>query len=197
MHPDHTGGLVPLIFYRNILRIVSKLTIYGPTNLKKYLMDSYKHQGLNLKFELEIHNIENHENIELENGITVSSVEFIHKIPCLGYKFKDEKKSVLFITDSLPCDNVIKFAKNCTHFIHEATFTGEHKDLALETKHTTISQAIEIGKKANVKQIYLTHFSPRISDEEITKLENEFEFMGLNNKKNYNLITSPTPISFL
>ena len=89
MHPDHAGGLVPLIFYRNILRIESKLTIYGPPNLKKYLMDSFKHQGLNLKFELEIHNIENHENIELENGITVSSVELIHKIPCLGYKFKD------------------------------------------------------------------------------------------------------------
>ena len=95
---------------------------------------------------------------------------------------KIKKKSVVFITDSLPCDNVIKFAKNCTHFIHEATFTDEHKDLALETKHTTISQAIEIGKKANVKQIYLTHFSPRISDEEIIKLEKKFEFMGLNNK---------------
>ena len=53
--------------------------------------------------------------------------------------------------------------------------------LASKTKHTTINQAIELGDKANVKQIYLTHFSPRIKDSELKILEKKYNFISLNN----------------
>ena len=113
MHPDHTGGLVPLIFYRNILRIEPKLTIYGPPNLKEYLMDSFKHQGLNLKFDLDIHNIDNHEILELENDISVSSIELEHKIPCWGYKFRDKNNSLVFIEEVTSTPLSIKKGLGC------------------------------------------------------------------------------------
>ena len=55
----------------------------------------------------------------------------------------------------------------------------EHAELAKETKHTTFNQAIELGKKAEAKQIYLTHFSPRIEDKEIEELEYKYNFISL------------------
>jgi len=179
MHPDHTAGLIPLIFYRNILRIEHKLIIYGPSNLKDLLLTSLKHQGVNLKFELEILSIEDNNAISLENNIEINSIQLEHKLPCWGYRIQDENQSIIFITDTLPLDEIINFSKNTDHFIHEATFTDNHTELALETKHTTFTQAIELGKKAKSKQIYLTHFSPRIEDDDLIKLENELGFINL------------------
>jgi ribonuclease Z len=182
MHPDHTSGLIPLIFYRNILRIEQKLIIYGPPNLKEFIFDSLKHQGVNLKFELEILSVDDLNAISLDNNIEINSIQLEHKVPCWGYRINDENQTIVFITDTLPLEKTIKFSKNADHFIHEATFTDNHAELSLETKHTTFSQAIELGNNANVKNIYLTHFSPRIEDEELIKLENDLGFINLYSK---------------
>ena len=179
MHPDHTGGLIPLIFYRNILRIEPPLILYGPSNLEEYVIDSCKHQGINLKFDIEFNSIEEMPEFTLDDDIFVKTVELEHKVKCFGYKIEDETNSIAFMTDTLPTNKTIEFAFNVGHFIHEATFTEEHAELAKESKHTTFNQAIELGKKAGAKQIYLTHFSPRIEDEEIEELEYKFNFISL------------------
>jgi len=179
MHPDHTGGLIPLIFYRNILRIEPPLILYGPSNLEEYVMDSCKHQGINLKFDIEFNSIEELPEFTLDDDIFVKTVELEHKVKCFGYRIEDESTSMAFMTDTLPTNKTIEFAFNVDHFIHEATFTEEHAELAKESKHTTFNQAIELGIKAEAKQIYLTHFSPRIEDEEIAELEYKYNFISL------------------
>ena len=45
--------------------------------------------------------------------------------------------------------------------IHEATFGEGLEADALLKKHTTTSQAIEVGKLSNAWRTVLTHFSPR------------------------------------
>ena len=179
MHPDHTGGLIPLIFYRNILRIEPPLIIYGPANLKEYIKQSLFHQGVNLKFEIEFYSIEESPEFTLDDGIFIKTVELEHKVKCFGYKIEDGSNSIAFMTDTLPTNKTIELAFNVDHFVHEATFTEEHAELAVESKHTTFIQAIELGKKAKAKQIYLTHFSPRIKDDEIEKLEYKYNFISL------------------
>jgi ribonuclease Z len=188
MHPDHTAGLIPLIFYRNILRIEPKLTIIGPPNLKEYLLQSFQLQGINLKFELEILSINENPKLNLDNEIKVNSIELEHKVPCWGYRIEDSLNSIVFITDTLPLLSSIEFSKEASHFIHEATFTDEQIELAIETKHTTFSQAVEIGQLAQVKNIYLTHFSPRISDEELKILEKKINFIGLHTRDKIELV---------
>ena len=91
MHPDHTSGLIPLIFYRNILRIEPKLTIYGPPYLEEYVLQSLQYQAVNLKFELEILSIENYPKINLENNILAKTTHLKHKIPCWGFRVEDEE----------------------------------------------------------------------------------------------------------
>ena len=180
MHPDHTAGLIPLIFYRNILRIESDLTIYGPPILEKYIEQSLSLQGINLKFNINFNSVKNNMAFDLNDRLSVNTIKLEHKILCFGYRINDGVNSIVFITDSLPIKETIQFSLKANHFIHEATFTDDNKLLASETKHTTINQAIVLGNKANVKQIYLTHFSPRIKDDEIKILENKYNFISLN-----------------
>jgi ribonuclease Z len=68
---------------------------------------------------------------------------------------------MIYSGDTLPCTNLMNYAQNCRVLIHEATLQdGMEKD-ALMKKHTTVSQAIDIGVKCNVWRTILTHFSPR------------------------------------
>ena len=51
--------------------------------------------------------------------------------------------------------------------IHEATFSHHHRDLALKHFHTTEIQAMGIADAAKVKRLVLTHFSQRLTDEDV------------------------------
>ena len=47
MHPDHTAGLIPLLFYRKLFGIESALTLIGPPKLEAYIADNFLHLGIN------------------------------------------------------------------------------------------------------------------------------------------------------
>ena len=187
MHPDHTAGLIPLIFYRNILRIESPLILFGPSNLKEYILESCRLQGINLKFDIEFNFIEELPEFTLDESISVKTIKLIHKLACNGYRIEDESTSVAFMTDTLPVDQTKEFAYGVDHFIHDATFLDEHSELSEETEHTTFSQAIKLGQESKAGQIYLTHFSPKIDDEKIETLECELGFIRLHRSKNINI----------
>lgn len=63
--------------------------------------------------------------------------------------------------DTVPCDSLVQLGQNSTLLIHEATFENTLLDRAQQTKHCTISQAIEQSVKMNAKYTVLTHFSQR------------------------------------
>ena len=176
MHPDHTAGLIPLIFYRKILRIEPPLTLYGPPNLESWLLNSLEEQGVNLTFELIVKSLEEFPEFELADETTANTAQMKHKIPCWGFRLEDGKRSFVFVTDTLPCDNAVKLAQNADVLLHEATFKDEHQKLAVDTKHTTFSQAVKLSKDAGVRILYLTHYSPLIEDEELICLSQENNF---------------------
>lgn len=68
---------------------------------------------------------------------------------------------VTYATDSRPVDNMAEFAKDSDLFICEGMYgENEKKDKAKEYKHMLFSEAANIAKSANVKEMWLTHFSP-------------------------------------
>jgi ribonuclease Z len=68
--------------------------------------------------------------------------------------------------DTLPCQGAVDAAKNAALFVCESTYLDEHRHLAKEYLHMTAKQAAEIAKKANAKELILTHFSARYQDVE-------------------------------
>lgn len=68
---------------------------------------------------------------------------------------------ITYSGDTIPCDSLIDLGHNSTILIHEATYEDDFMHKAAENKHSTISQAIEQGRRMNAKYILLTHFSQR------------------------------------
>lgn len=75
--------------------------------------------------------------------------------------------SVTYCTDSRPVDQLISFAKNTDLFICEGMY-GEDDKLkkAKENKHMLFSEAATLAKRSGAKELWLTHFSPSLSEPE-------------------------------
>ncbi|MEM5790644.1 MAG: ribonuclease Z [Candidatus Aenigmatarchaeota archaeon] len=83
---------------------------------------------------------------------------------------------IVYSGDTKPCDNMIKISMDADLLIHDATFLEEQEGKA----HADVKQAAKIAKKANVKQLILTHISRRYTDAK--KLEEEAKKIFENTK---------------
>ena len=169
MHPDHIGGLIPLLFYRKLFSIDSPLTLIGPPQLKVYFEDCFHHSGLTNKQDLQWIDISAINQLGIQDNIEIFVLEMEHKIPCWGYKISDGDNSLVFITDTLPNSNAVTLGKNANILIHEATFGHHMREKAKKHFHTTEIQAMEIADEAKVGRLILTHFSQRLSNKDIKK----------------------------
>lgn len=68
---------------------------------------------------------------------------------------------VTYCTDTRPVDSIAANAENADLFICEGMYGEDDKlDKAKEHKHMTMSEAAVLAKKADVKEMWLTHYSP-------------------------------------
>ncbi|WP_458455291.1 ribonuclease Z [Methanobrevibacter sp.] len=84
---------------------------------------------------------------------------------------------IVYSGDTTPCEEMINFAKDSTILIHESTYTKEDADKAEENFHSTSSDAANIAKASNSKELILTHFSTRYTntDELLKQAKDIFE----------------------
>ena len=69
-----------------------------------------------------------------------------------------------YCTDSRPTEGIIKNAKNADLFICEGMYGEPDKqEKAKEYKHMTFYEAADMAKRANVDQLWLTHYSPSLT----------------------------------
>ncbi len=68
-----------------------------------------------------------------------------------------------YCTDSRPTASIVEHAKNSDLFICEGMYAEKEKlEKARQNKHMTFYEAAEMAKKAEVKELWLTHFSPSL-----------------------------------
>ena len=71
---------------------------------------------------------------------------------------------IVYSGDTRPNDGLVELARGADLLIHESTFGDELAEKALLDGHSTPSQAAEVARRAGVRELILTHISPRYVD---------------------------------
>lgn len=81
----------------------------------------------------------------------------------------DERKGlkIAYCTDTRPVTDLPEFVRGADLFVCEGIYGDNDKiDKAREYKHMLFSEAAEIAKKGEVKKLWLTHYSPSLTNPE-------------------------------
>ncbi|MCD6352635.1 MAG: ribonuclease Z [Proteobacteria bacterium] len=93
------------------------------------------------------------ETLTLEDGKTVTP-EMVMGPSRKGRKF-------VYVSDTRPCAQVVKFAREADFLIHEGMFSSEMEEDARKKGHSTAAQAARIAREAGAKRLVITHISSR------------------------------------
>ena len=69
--------------------------------------------------------------------------------------------SVVYCTDTVFCEAAVALARGADLLIHESTFSHGEAEMAIARQHSTSTMAAQTAREAGVKQLVLTHLSPR------------------------------------
>jgi ribonuclease Z len=106
----------------------------------------------------------------LPNGRIFQGKNFLSKIK--------KGRKIAFCGDTTYCENLVHLAKGAELLIHETTFSQQEEDLAKRNFHSTTTIAARVAKEAQVKQLILTHISPRYGSSNNKPLITESELLA-------------------
>jgi ribonuclease Z len=93
------------------------------------------------------------ETVTLDDGRTVGPPDLVGA-PRRG-------RTLVYSGDTRPHLALLEAARGADLLIHEATFGGDEAERAVETGHSTASEAARVALEAGVRRLVLTHISPR------------------------------------
>lgn len=98
----------------------------------------------------------------LQKGETIEDGDNIYTPDVVMGKQRKGIK-LTYCTDTRPVERIVSNAKGSDLFICEGMYGEDEKEIkAKENKHMTFYEAAELAKKAEVKEMWLTHFSPSL-----------------------------------
>lgn len=202
LHGDHIFGLPGLLSSRTLHQNRNGITLFGPVGIKSFIETAIRISESTLTYPLRIYEIEQNGILFQDQQFMVEARKLAHRIDSYGYrvneshkteklntkklkgddrytadrgvvKFPVKGRSVVILGDTLPTKETIELAKGADVLVHEATHCAQLTEKANQYGHSTTLQAAEIAKRSAVKQLIITHISPRYSLTESDKLVNE------------------------
>ena len=76
-------------------------------------------------------------------------------------------RKVAYTGDTRPSKRIVELARGADVLIHDCTLADELAEKAAESAHSTPSEAAEVAKQADVKQLVLIHISPRYEEDTV------------------------------
>lgn len=70
-------------------------------------------------------------------------------------------RKFVYCTDTIFCEGAVELAQDADVLVHEATFAHQDAEMAYQRLHSTTTMAAQVALAAQVKQLIMTHFSPR------------------------------------
>lgn len=113
------------------------------------------------------------------NNITIKPIELSHPNGGLGYKFIENNKTFVFLTDNelrythpggRTFDDYVEFSKKADVLVCDADYTREEYRYRKTWGHSTYLDAVDLAIEADVKKLYLFHHNQDRTDKEIDNI---------------------------
>jgi phosphoribosyl 1,2-cyclic phosphodiesterase len=114
---------------------------------------------------------------EFEIGsVTVIPIPLSHPNGGSGYKFIEDGKSFVFLTDNelgcihpggLSFKDYVKFSEGADLLIHDAEYTPAEYTTFIDWGHSVYTDVIELARKAGIKKLGLFHLNQERTDTEM------------------------------
>ena len=103
LHGDHFFGLIGLISTMHLQRRAAELNLYGPPGLGEIITMQLKVSGTALNYPLNFKEINPQKpSYVFENDkITIQTIPLIHRIPCVGFLFREKPKPHRIIKEKI------------------------------------------------------------------------------------------------
>ena len=112
-------------------------------------------------------------------SITVIPIRLSHPNGGSGYKFIENGKSFVFLTDNelghihpggLPSDDYLKFSIGADLLIHDAEYTSKEYETFIKWGHSSCADVIDLSIKAEIKELGLFHLNQERTDKEMDEI---------------------------
>ena len=163
-HSDHVGSLPLLLMDMWLQKRHEPLRIHGlefTLDHIRMLMDVFDWQNWQEMFPVEF--IPLSETLETtvltDDQLKLTSMPVKHLVPTVGLRmeFPARRYTVVYTSDTEPCDNVVRLAHGADVLIQEAAGNARG--------HTSPLQAGELAAEAGVKRLILIHYDPAVPEE--------------------------------
>ena len=152
LHLDHIIGFH--LFGK--FKFQQTVNIYGFRGTKdglQIIRHPYTAPFSELSFPVEIHDLKE-SSYNLPFPFTCKLL--FHADPCLGYRLELDGQLVTYCTDTGICNSLYELAQNAALLITECSLKPGQKECGWP--HLNPREAANIAKRANAKQLVLTHF---------------------------------------
>lgn len=127
-------------------------------------------------------------------SIRIETIPSSHSCGGLGYKFVEDGKTFVFLTDNelgydhpdgKGFDAYVNFSQNADLLFHDGEYTENEYKRKKGWGHSSIQDALDLALKANVKKLGVFHLNQNRTDDQMDKIIKDCQ-VGLK-KKNHRL----------
>ena len=181
-HWDHIYGFP---FFEPAYSPEYKINVYGGPNaqasLKKYLSKQMTAPFFPVEFNVlkaSFNFVKDSKDTFSIAGITITPIPLSHPNGGYGFKFEENGKSFVFLTDNEPSyphngglekTKYIKFFKKADLLLHDTQYTDEEYENTRGWGHSTFSETTGMAIEAGVKRFGLFHHDPDRSDDDLDR----------------------------
>jgi ribonuclease BN (tRNA processing enzyme) len=114
-------------------------------------------------------------------SVTVIPIHLSHPNGGRGYKFVEDGKSFIFLTDNelsfvhpkgLTLTDYAEFSSDADLLIHDAEFTPEEYERYIEWGHSSYADVLDLAFQANIKKLGLFHLNQGRTDDAMDDIVN-------------------------
>ncbi|HVA34347.1 MAG TPA: MBL fold metallo-hydrolase [Candidatus Baltobacteraceae bacterium] len=172
MHADHFLDLIPLRYalkYGPLLRDL-RLPLWlppGGSKMLRTICNAFAPEGTSdfLDEVFEVREFDPSRQLDI-GDLKLTFCKTRHYIDTYAVRAERDHSSVVYSSDTAPCDEVVELARNCSLFLCEATL-GLGTENGCDRGHLSAEEAGDMAQRAGAHRLVLTHYSSTYAHDEL------------------------------